>query len=465
MKKIVTVSSNQRVLETVKKSCELYAAFFDSEIFGTTESAIRYINYEMPEIKVLDYTSQNIDCNKILESINSDSWLHNGGIIAIAKDANHVKKLEELKDNNMLTIQKLDDFERHFSRILRILYQNQQFLYTRGMQDIIGGQESGLFLCNNDPMDIRFYTNFLVSYLYNTNRISDDDRYALHITFMEMLTNALEHGNLNITYQEKTEWLMQGKDMLELIAQRRADPRYCNRKIHISYAIGKTVSAFRIKDEGEGFDWRAMMDKKNNLDTHGRGISLSKQCVKKLTYNERGNQVTFTIANKINAVNTIPGIMKPFDTLEYKNKEVVCRENEMSNDLFFIVSGRFAVYAQKKLVGVLTPNDMFIGEMAFLLNDRRTATVVAVGSCRLIKVPKAAFLSLIRKNPHYGIFLSKMLAQRLVNQTSATIKVSKKLSKVAPKTAGSKKTVKKVPKKTVSPASKQAVRPAAKKTR
>ena len=418
MKKIVTFSTNQRVIDTVQKSCELYSAFFNSEIFGSTESAVSYINYEMPEIKVLDYTSKNIDCAKILETINSDAWLHYGGIIAVARDAEQVQQLEELKDNNMLTVQKLDDFERHFSRILRILYQNQQFLYTRGMQDIIGGQESGLFLCNNDPMDIRFYTNFLVSYLYNTNRISDDDRYALHITFMEMLTNALEHGNLNITYQEKTDWLMKGRDMLELISERRVDPRYCDRKIHISYAIGKTVS----------------VNKKNNFDTHGRGISLSKQCVKKLTYNERGNQVTFTIANKVNAVNTIPGIMKPFDTIEYKNKEVVCRENEMSNDLFFIVSGRFAVYVKKKLVNVLTPNDMFIGEMAFLLNDRRTATVVSVGSCRVIKVPKSAFLSLIRKNPHYGIFLSKVLAQRLVNQTSATIK-AKNLGKSAVRTS------------------------------
>ncbi|MBQ5433441.1 MAG: hypothetical protein IIU30_08335, partial [Treponema sp.] len=74
------------------------------------------------------------------------------------------------------------------------------------------------------------------------------------------------------------------------------------------------------------------------------------------------------------------------------------------------------------------------GEMAFLLNDRRTATVVSVGSCRVIKVPKSAFLSLIRKNPHYGIFLSKVLAQRLVNQTSATIK-AKNLGKSAVRTS------------------------------
>ena len=85
----------------------------------------------------------------------------------------------------------------------------------------------------------------------------------------------------------------------------------------------------------------------------------------------------------------------------------------------------------KKYTTLLTPNDMFIGEMAFLLNDRRTATVRAVGSnCKLIKVPKTAFLSLIRKNPHYGIFLSKMLAQRLENQAQTTYAVEQKLSEI-----------------------------------
>ena len=120
--------------------------------------------------------------------------------------------------------------------------------------------------------------------------------------------------------------------------------------------------------------------------------------------------------------------MKPFDTIEYKDKQIVCRENELSNDLFFIVSGRFAVYAGRKLTTVLTPNDMFIGEMAFLLNDRRTATILAVGDCKLIKIPKSSFLLLIRKNPHYGIFLSKMLAQRLLNQTKTTISLQKKIA-------------------------------------
>ncbi|MBQ7620702.1 MAG: cyclic nucleotide-binding domain-containing protein, partial [Treponema sp.] len=143
-------------------------------------------------------------------------------------------------------------------------------------------------------------------------------------------------------------------------------------------------------------------------------------------YNEKGNQVTFQIANQINSVNAVPGIMKPFDVLEYKDKQIVCRQDEMSNDLFFIVEGKFGVYVNLKLNTVLTPSDMFIGEMAFLLNDRRTATVMAIGNCKLIKVPKTAFLSLIRKNPHYGIFLSKMLAQRLALQSQNAYVIQQK---------------------------------------
>lgn len=429
MKKIITASSNNDVINTVKNACNLFSSFFCTEVLSSTEDIIRYIDYELPEIKVLDFTSENIDCNKILENIGEDAWLHYGGVIAVCKNHSQVEDLEQRKDLNMLTIQTVSDFTEHFTRILRILYQNQQFLFNRGMRDIIGGQEAGTFVFGNDPMDLRFYTNFLVSYLYNTNRIADENRFNLQMTFQELLTNALEHGNLEIDYDMKTNWMLKGGDMIKLIQKRARESQFANRKIRISFNIGKTASKFSIRDDGNGFDWRKMLDTKADDDMlHGRGISLSRSLVHSLTYNEKGNEVTFIIANLQNTSSAIPGKMTSFETIEYKNKDVVCREGEMSNDLFFILSGRFAVYANNKLATVLNPNDLFIGEMAFLLNDRRTATVLAVGNCKLIRIPKAEFLMLIRKNPHYGIFLSKMLAQRLVRQTSQTIELKKELA-------------------------------------
>ena len=156
-------------------------------------------------------------------------------------------------------------------------------------------------------------------------------------------------------------------------------------------------------------------------------MKLSESLVSSLTYNEKGNEVSFEINNLKDAANTIPSIMQSFASINFVDRQIVCRENEISNDLYFIVSGRYAIYTDNKLVSVLSPNDMFIGEMAFLLNDRRSATVMAIGGGKLIKIPKVSFLNLIRRNPHYGIFLSKLLAQRLLNSTQKMLALTSQL--------------------------------------
>lgn len=430
MKKILVASSNPSVIQTVKAACKTYADNFDPDYYPTTDEAISFIDYELPEIKVLDFTSPDIDCNRILSAINSDPWLHNGGIIAVVSKNSEVQEIEEKKDPNILTVQTLTTFKENFSRLLRILWSNQQFLFNRGMQEVIGGRETGSFVCGNDPMDIRLYTNFLVNYLYCSNRIDDDERYGLQTTFMELLTNALEHGNCKISFEEKTKCLEAGGNILELIAEKQKDPEIAKKKIHIAYVIGKDKSRFRIRDEGEGFDWRKHLENDFTEDTHGRGMKLSKTLVSNLTYNEQGNEVTFEINNLQNAANTIPGIMVPFANIKYTKNQIVCKQNDPTNDLFFIVSGRYAVYSDKKLISVLTPNDMFIGEMAFLLNDRRSATILSVDEGKLIRIPKVSFLNLIRKNPHYGIFLSKLLAQRLVRQNQKCLNLMNEINQL-----------------------------------
>ena len=427
MKKILTATSNDVIITTVQNACKKYSAYFETDVFSDTEQIINYIDYQIPEIKVIDFSDEKVDAKRILAAIDGDPWLHYGGIIAVCQNARMISEIEEKKNPNIVSVQTVKEFTKHFNRLLRILWQNQQFLYTRGMQDVIGGQESGSFICGNDPMDIRFYTNFLVSYLYNTNRISDEDRFNLQMTLMELLTNALEHGNLEISYEDKSKWMNQGGDILQLIGARAAMPQFTNRRIYISYTIGKVKSAFKIKDDGNGFDWKTRLNKDTTTELHGRGISLSQSMVSDLHYNDKGNEVSFEITNIRNTVNNVPGMLKPFDTVSYKDKQVVCRQHEVSNDLYFIVSGRYAIYTDSKLVSVLSPNDMFIGEMAFLLNDRRSATVMAIGGGKLIKIPKVSFLNLIRRNPHYGIFLSKLLAQRLLNSTQKMLALTAQL--------------------------------------
>ncbi len=421
VKKILIASANVRIKKAMERIQKKYEAHFDFDLCMSTEEVIRTIYYELPEIKIIDFTSSQIKWRKILHAIGEDPWLHNGGIIAIAKDSAQVNMIEGLKNSNIMIVQTVNNFIKNFSGLLRILLQNQQFLYSRGIQDEFGERESWSFVCKNSPFDIQVYTSFLVNYLYSANTIDDDNRYKLQTVLMELLFNALEHGNCGIDYDEKTQWLENGHDILELIAEKNRDPQIALRRIHITYTLTKSHSEFIIRDDGEGFDWKKRLEAKATVGMHGMGVKISENFVKKLQYNEKGNEVRFSIPNTQNEVNTVPIIISPYTAIEYKDKEVVCKQNEPSNTIFFIVSGRYAVYVNRKLVSVLTPKDMFIGEMSFLLNDRRSAAILSVGKGRLIKIPKTAFLSLIRKNPHYAIFLSKLLAQRLYRQTQKNI--------------------------------------------
>jgi CRP-like cAMP-binding protein len=55
-----------------------------------------------------------------------------------------------------------------------------------------------------------------------------------------------------------------------------------------------------------------------------------------------------------------------------------------------------------------------MGEMSFLLNNRRSAAVKAETDGSLVKISKRSFISVIKKYPHYGIYLAKVLAQKLI---------------------------------------------------
>ncbi|MBN2874737.1 MAG: cyclic nucleotide-binding domain-containing protein, partial [Spirochaetales bacterium] len=77
-----------------------------------------------------------------------------------------------------------------------------------------------------------------------------------------------------------------------------------------------------------------------------------------------------------------------------------------------------------KLVSALSPDDIFMGEMSFLLSNRRSATVVSKGRSVMIRISKQDFVNLIKESPHYGIFLARLLAQRLARLNLRTSRLN-----------------------------------------
>ncbi len=115
----------------------------------------------------------------------------------------------------------------------------------------------------------------------------------------ELLLNAVEHGNLGISYQEKTELVSQGR-WREEIERRLNQPEYQDKFVLVKIVREATRTTFTIKDQGKGFDPSTFLtfSPERATDLHGRGIALSRMLsFDSLDYLGNGNQVVATVNN------------------------------------------------------------------------------------------------------------------------------------------------------------------------
>lgn len=109
----------------------------------------------------------------------------------------------------------------------------------------------------------------------------------------ELMLNAVEHGNLGITYAEKTELVELGAWQAE-IERRLALPENATKFAVVTVEQMHAEIVLTIEDKGEGFDWRPYMryDLTRALDLHGRGIFMAKTIsFDEMQYEPPGNRV------------------------------------------------------------------------------------------------------------------------------------------------------------------------------
>ncbi|MBD3390817.1 MAG: response regulator [Chitinivibrionales bacterium] len=126
-----------------------------------------------------------------------------------------------------------------------------------------------------------------------SDRLSRRDRLGLHLGLLELLVNSMEHGNLEISYEEKSRAIEKGL-LQELRDQRRANEALANRCVKVDFRSDQTGCEWIIADEGAGFDWKSVPDPLHptNLTSHnGRGIVISRRHFDEFEYIGKGNIV------------------------------------------------------------------------------------------------------------------------------------------------------------------------------
>lgn len=125
------------------------------------------------------------------------------------------------------------------------------------------------------------------------NAFDDSQRIGLELGLAELLANAVEHGNLSISYEEKSRALEENR-LDELYRQRLGEPEIAKRTVDVDFVLDAEKCQWTITDQGEGFDWKAVQNPLKDegiLKLHGRGIFISRFNFDEMEYSGKGNVV------------------------------------------------------------------------------------------------------------------------------------------------------------------------------
>ena len=107
-----------------------------------------------------------------------------------------------------------------------------------------------------------------------------------------------------------------------------------------------------------------------------------------------------------------------------KKGELLIKEGKYDNNLYWLQLGALQVLVERGedqiVVGEVSEGEL-VGEMSFMDNKPRSATVMALRDCELIKIPVQNVDEIIEKQPKWFQILVRTSIERL-RKTNAKVK-------------------------------------------
>ncbi len=213
------------------------------------------------------------------------------------KEAEFIYSCKQKKNGEIITLhfRMIPMFEKgELANILIIGTPSQIDTFTRNYLV----RESADYVLDNNLSQILIFCHRLTHSL--EERIPKNKLIMAQIALQEIFINSIEHGNLEIGYERKTQLKKMNGNYWELLVKECDQDCLSSRKIRVSYSLDMEKVTYVIEDEGKGFDWRSYLASQEDviqnglLSTyHGFGLQIAKSCFD-ISFNEKGNRVTLT---------------------------------------------------------------------------------------------------------------------------------------------------------------------------
>lgn len=250
------------------------------EAFGVAPSDVVLIDIQLPDLSGIELVSRLKELRPAVRPIMMSGWadiqdtvkaLRAGAVDFFQKPF----KMEEV----------LASVEQAFQAIAAAQVGRPVHAYLI--------EERRVFRIPNDFSIIPHVISDILRSLEGDFGINKSELDGVQTALHEMMINAIEHGNLGITYEEKSRLLETPSGLHEEFERRAQDPSRSGRRVTVVYQETPEAVTVRIADEGEGFDHASLPDPTQPYESrHGRGILITRVFMDEVRFNEAGNEVT-----------------------------------------------------------------------------------------------------------------------------------------------------------------------------
>ena len=247
------------------------------------------------DVILLDRRMPRMDGMELLAKLKGDNRLKHIPVIMQTAQASSEDVVEGIKAGVYYYLAKPLDRQLLLSVTASAIEEHQRYLRLR---DDVAKRTTAMILMDKGVFHFRTLeeaNNLAVSLARACPRSAH-----LVVGLSEIFTNAIEHGNLGITFEEKARLLAEKRLRKQVDALLDA-PQNRDKRVTVTFRRQPGEVRITVQDEGLGFDWRRYMelDPSRAFAAHGRGIAMARQLsFDTLEYRDPGNEVTCIIRER-----------------------------------------------------------------------------------------------------------------------------------------------------------------------
>jgi CheY-like chemotaxis protein len=286
MKKILIIDDEKQVRDVL--SIALQEEGYHTFEASSGEQGIQLLAASEPDIVITDVMMPGMDGIEVTRDIKQRR--EDIDVVIMSGFGTEELVVNALRAGASNYVKKPIIFDELFKIIDEIIFRRENRKRFEIAKIIVRYERKDMVI-GNDVSNIWGAVNQI---LFNVQGIIDSNVIeGMSIGLYELIVNAIEHGNLGITFDEKSRAL-QSNRYRELLEKRREKADREGKNVFIRCDFSPAELCVEIRDQGEGFDLSSLPDMhhpETMMSDHGRGILLANLFYDSVEYVLPGNCV------------------------------------------------------------------------------------------------------------------------------------------------------------------------------